>query len=401
MSVALTKSAVDSAVARAQAGERIELVDGQEQSLRLRAGERGAKWSVLLRLASGERIRVPVGPWPSVGIAEARQRARSMKAEASAGKDPRSAREEAKAASTVKELLELYEEQKLSQLRTMKATRQSLNRALASVMRRAAPSVTRRDIAKLIDESAKKAPIHANRQLAYIKAFFGWAVERGHLETNPASDISMPQQEAARDRFPTLPEIGEIWSGAEQLGWPFGSALRLLILIPSRREEIAAMGVSELDLEGGVWSLPGSRTKTGRALRVPLAPLAIKIIKEALQARTTDKDLIFSTTGGTPVSGWSKAKARLDMLIAEKRSEAEQPPMEHWRIHDLRRSFATVAADVLRIDPLVADRCLNHVGAATSGTVQRTYGRSELFDQRRDALTAWAHIIEKQLGEVS
>lgn len=57
---------------------------------------------------------------------------------------------------------------------------------------------------------------------------------------------------------------------------------------------------------------------------------------------------------------------------------------------DLRRSFATNACDVLQIDPAVADRCLNHVGASTTSTISRVYGRNEMFEQRRDALRKWS-----------
>ena len=67
--------------------------------------------------------------------------------------------------------------------------------------------------------------------------------------------------------------------------------------------------------------------------------------------------------------------------------------MAPWRIHDFRRSFATGACDHLRIDPVVADRCLNHVGASTTSTVARVYGRSEMIAQRRDALERWAALV--------
>ena len=113
-------------------------------------------------------------------------------------------------------------------------------------------------------------------------------------------------------------------------------------------------------------------------------------------ARATKDPFVFTTRGDRSISGWSKAKARLDRIIADRRlaHDPSSEPMVPWRFHDLRRSFATHACDVLHIDPAVADRCLNHVGASTSSTVSRIYARNEMFDQRRDALIAWAELIE-------
>ena len=71
--------------------------------------------------------------------------------------------------------------------------------------------------------------------------------------------------------------------------------------------------------------------------------------------------------------------------------------MPPWRLHDLRRGFATQACDLLQIDAAVADRCLNHVGSATTSTIARVYGRSEMFAQRRDALIRWADLLEAAL----
>ena len=164
------------------------------------------------------------------------------------------------------------------------------------------------------------------------------------------------------------------------------------------------MRVAELDLppdiDDGCWTLPAGRSKNGRAIRMPLAALARQVVSQALAARTVDGDFVFSTTGETPVSGWSRAKSRVDKLIRERRRRhgvlADMPP---WRFHDLRRTFATAACDVLQIDPAVADRCLNHVGASTTSTVSRIYARNEMFEQRRDALVRWAELLATATGK--
>ena len=95
-------------------------------------------------------------------------------------------------------------------------------------------------------------------------------------------------------------------------------------------------------------------------------------------------DLVFSMTGVTPVSGFSKAKTRLDALSG----------ISNWRLHDLRRTAVTAMAD-LGVDATVADRVLNDVGAGTMGTVKRVYERSELLDHRRARSREWSEYVIK------
>ena len=92
-----------------------------------------------------------------------------------------------------------------------------------------------------------------------------------------------------------------------------------------------------------------------------------------------DGPFLFTTTGTTAVSGFSRMKGKLDRLSG----------VDDWRLHDFRRTMVTAMVD-MGIDATTADRCLNHTGAATMSTVQRGYQRSDLLDQRRHAMEAWA-----------
>jgi integrase len=406
MATILTITAIESAVTKGLKGQRIELIDDREFGLRLRVGARGAKWSVLSRLPSGERLRVPLGSWPGLGIAEARRQAQAAKRSIELGENLNQKRRAARDHIKTSELIETYYQLKLSHLRTGGNAKRALMRLLRSVAKNDPASITRQQIVTALDRIALTAPIGANRTLAYCRAFLNWAVGRGHIDVNPALGIPKPSPERIRERTPSLDEIVEIWRAAEELGYPFGPAVKLLIVLPMRREEISSLRLDEMDFAdseskaGPVWTLPADRTKNGRALRVPLPSLACDVIRATLSSpmRPQSCDFLFSTTGETPPSGWTKAKRRLDSIIGQNRWHAgNTTAMPHWRIHDLRRSFATLACDELQIDPTVADRCLNHVGAATTSTISRVYARNEMFEQRKAALTAWGALLEGRL----
>lgn len=419
MAATLTKAGIDAEIAKVGRGQRAVLNDDREPGLCVRIGERGAKWCVQVRTRTGQKTRVTLGPWPSLGIADARDAARDAKRQAALGVNPNEARREAaraaelarKSRRTLADVLDDYETAKLAHLRRGAAARRALDGKkglLRDMLNREPRTITRADIADAVRRHAKTSPIAANRALAYANAFFNWCVSEEIMEANPAGTVKKPAKENQRDRFHTLEELREIWEAAGTLGYPFGPLYRLLIVLPMRREEIAAMPVAELDLGGdddptqGVWTLPAARTKRANALRVPLSPLARSIIKEALADpdRPKDSPFVFSTTGETAVSGFAKGKRRLDAAIATARAKraaatGEEPKaMPHWTIHDLRTTFNTHACERLHVDAAVADRILNHVASATTSKIMRVYNKSELFEPRKAALCAWASLIE-------
>lgn len=319
MPALLTDDAIATVVAKASFCEnRIELVDSVEPGLRLRAGKRGARWSLLMHRAVGDRIRIRLGCWPAVKVSNAREGARRMK------RQIRATFSQTEDALTVRDLLDLYYRRRLSQLRRGSRTLRSLEAGLGPLLERDALMITRRDIGGVVDRVADRAPVHANRTLAYIKALFSWAVGRGYLEINPAAGMAKPIREVVRDRAPDLPELVEIWNAAGLLDYPFGHAVRLLILTAGRRDEVAAMRVRELEFSSDgelCWTLPADRSKNGRAIRTALPALARALLEEALSSRSTKSPFVFTTNGVSPISGWSKAKARLDALIAKNRAE--------------------------------------------------------------------------------
>ena len=217
-------------------------------------------------------------------------------------------------------------------------------------------------------------------------------------------------KEIPRDRALSPDEIRYFWAGCDKLGWPFGPLFKLLLLTAQRRDEVGAMDWRELDLEKRLWTIPRERAKNNRAHEVHLSDLSVEIIETLPQivgqgsgdrAPAPEPRLVFTNTGRTPVSGFSKAKERLDAhILAMLRSElseagkdASQARVGEWILHDLRRTAATGMA-ALNISPHVVDRILNHVSGTIRG-VAAVYNRHAYLEERAEALDRWGCFVSR------
>ena len=235
------------------------------------------------------------------------------------------------------------------------------------------------DIHSLVDETRRSgAPglerrsdgpteARARAMLSCLSKMFGWLVQHRKVSQNPCKDVHRPDASRARDRVLTAAEMVKFWRATDAERKEFSALLKLLLLTGCRLNEVAGMTRSELSEDGATWNIPGARTKNRRPHVVPLAPLARKMVGSGSEG------FVFTTTGRSPVSGWSKIKRRLD--------EAMQIPP--WRLHDLRRTFVTGLAE-LGIRPDVIELAVNHVSGLRGG-IAGVYNRSELLPERRAA----------------
>ena len=229
-------------------------------------------------------------------------------------------------------------------------------------------------------ERRSKGPTEplARSMHAALSKMFGWLVERKRLKVNPVANVHSPKAPKSRDRVLSDSEIAKLWMAAGTVGKRHEAIIKLLLLTGCRREEVIAMRRSELSGDGKTWVIPGQRTKNHLTHIVPLPPLA----RDILAGIEPVGDFMFSTTGRTPVAGFSKLKRRLD-------AKMQVPP---WRFHDLRRTCATGMAEI-GIMPHVVEACLNHISGAKAG-VAGTYNRATYAAEKKAALERWASHVE-------
>ena len=333
-------------------------------------------------------------PLENLGADDAREQAKRKLAAVTLGDDPQACKQaaRAKAGNTLGAIVETYLDVKRATLRprSFAETTRYLRKYWKPLHGLPAHTIPRTDVAaRLAKIAADNGPVSATRARAALSALLAWAMREGIADANPVVGTNRPDgrrgEAKTRERVLSDAELAEIWRACGDDD--YGRIIRLLALTAQRRNEIGAMAWPEIDLERGIWTIPGDRTKNGRAHVVALTHAARAIV-EGVEHRT-GTDRLFGR-GGNGFGGWSKAKAALDQRIAKNRG-ARAEPLAPWCVHDIRRTVATRMAD-LGVLPHVIEAVLNHVSGHKAG-VAGVYNRASYEREMRAALVLWADRI--------
>lgn len=349
---------------------------------------------------AGITRKIKIGKFPAVKPDEARKVAMQYAAEVARKLDPQ---ERLKKETNIRlkshenafgKLFETYSTKQLSQNRSGAEAKRLIEREFFPTLKNTAiNSVDRADISKIINRIyVRDAPYAANRTLSFVKTFFRWAVGEGYLQGDPTSGMQKPfKGESARERVLSADEIKVLWKQFEELKYPFDSALKLLLLTGQRRDEVGSVRWQDLDLSKGLWLLPRDFTKNKLPHQVPLQGMALDIIKDIPKQafkdeatnRTKPSEYVFTTTGKTPISGWSKIKDRIEEASIDNKTKVKDK-IKDWRIHDLRRTVSSNLGDLGYHDGDIG-MLLNH----QSRGVTAVYNRSAYLDKKKEMLEKW------------
>jgi integrase len=238
--------------------------------------------------------------------------------------------------------------------------------------------IDKRAIAQRLDAIEEgSGGISRNRVRVSLSAFFNWANRQALAEGNPVHGTETVK-ERRRDRVLSDPELAALWralpSGA------FGDILRLLVLTGQRRNEIALLEWTEVDLGKGLIRLGPERTKNKCPHEIPLSQSALTILRRNFPGPHVANARPEASVFGRFTS-WTTAKAALDHRL----------PLAAWTVHDLRRTCATGLGN-LRVGPHIIETVLNHRSGHKAG-VAGTYNRSAYPEEVREALERWADHV--------
>jgi integrase len=131
--------------------------------------------------------------------------------------------------------------------------------------------------------------------------------------------------------------------------------------------------------EDGTWTIPKEEREKGNAGIIKLPRIAFEVIEA--QPRIADNPYIFpGPRGEGPFNAFGKYKAELDAKLGFP---------EPWVVHDLRRTARSLMAKAGVADN-IAERVLGHVISGVHGV----YNRHDYTDEKADALTKLAALIE-------
>lgn len=292
--------------------------------------------------------------------------------------------------------------------------------------------ITPATIARLLSRIDKDGgPVDAT--LKNIRMVFRFAQSRGLFHGQLPTTGMTPRQSPVKEvRALTDEELRAVWRATQRQGGSFGAVVRLLMLTGQRRSEIAELRWGEVDWDRQLLIVPADRVKNRAGTHeVPLSAPALAILREMQEAYAAmghKSGLVFpSETGDTPISGWTKLRAKLDRTVqgelanlsdtewrsiraggalrpdtwelkAEALAKIAATPTTPWRIHDLRHTFITrcrdgeenAAGEITWSAPLdVLQATVNH--EITAGVTQR-YDHGDIqrrYRLRKRELMEW------------
>jgi len=382
----------------AKDGKRTEYRDKKVRGLLLRVTPKGEKsWAVLYRRSSdGKRRRYTIGSYPEFSLQEARKKALDITARVAREEDPAGEKQERRKAESFEELAMRWLERhaKVKKRSWREDEKRLAHDLLPCIGGMKAAEVTKRDIIRAIDIVADRGALYqANRVLTLARTIYNWALAEDLLDVNPTLGIRKRIDEKPRERVLSDAEIECLWNGLDRARMTEGIRLiiRLALLTGQRIGEICGIRKSEIDLNNGVWELPGARTKNGRSHRVPLSGPAMALLKRARELSGGSPFLFPSPKHGQSINPQAPSRAlnRAKDVIGVK----------DVRIHDLRRTVTSGMAR-LGVAREVISKVLNHV-SGDNGITGRVYDRYSYDDEKRQALQEWGDYVMKITGAAS
>jgi integrase len=385
----LTKRFIDALKPQSDGGLDLFAWDSELRGFGLRMKPSGAaSYLVQYRTPQGQTRRLAFAKAGTLTPEQARAKARHLLAQVEGGEDPSAQRHEARKALTVAQLCESYMEAARAGLvmtRFRKSKRAStiaidegrVSRHIVPLIgQRIASELRRADVQRMADaiasgktsgtfETKARAKVHvvggtgtAARVVELLGGVWTWAEKRALVSgPNPARGIETHRGEA-KDRVLSkneLASLGKALQNHEGRWQTACAAIRLCALTGLRREEAAGLQWREIDLDGSCLRL--GETKTGRSTR----PIGKEAVEHLRAHPRLHAEWLFPNRDGTGSADLKKAIAAI----------FDAAGLKDARSHDLRRTFASVAAELGYGDAAIAEL----LGHARRGVTERHYVR--------------------------
>ena len=342
---------------------------------------------------AGRRLDRGLGSWPAVSLAQARELGFRNRVTARTGGNPFAGPSNR---PTFREAAAKVAEADRARLSATSArtNEAALERyAFPILADRRVNEIGRGEVLRCLSMIWTARPAIARKVRQRIRATLAWAQAHGYVEHNVAGeaiDGALPAMPLVRKHHEALNyrDIPEALQKIASCGASESAraALRYVVLTACRTIEVRGARWSEIDLEERTWTIPATRMKTRREHKVPLSPATLDVLHGVERLRRGDDALVFPSPTG-------------DRLLAKVTlaNTMKSAGIGNGTVHGFRSSFRDWCSERTSVPHAVAEMALaHHLGSA----VERSYARSDLFEQRRRLMDQWASYVTGGLAKV-
>ena len=358
----------------------------------------GKSW--VQRITIDRRRRdIGLGAFPSVGLAQAREKAADNRAAVAEGRDP-VAEKHSPAMPTFREAARAVHAANNPRWRNARHAAswlQTLERhAMPVIGNTPLDRIDRGAVLRVLTPIWTTRPETARRVRQRMRTVFRWGMAHGFMESNPAGeaiDGALAPMPKVKAHLRTLP-YPDVSAAVETVAASAASVaaklcFRFLVLTAARSGEARGATWGEIDIAGQEWRIPSRRMKAGMEHRVPLSRQALAVLGEAMVLRD-ESGLVFPSPlkAGAPMSDMTLTKILRAVGLADRAT-----------VHGFRSSFKDWTLEQTDTPWAVSEAALAHV---LGNSTEQAYARSDLFERRRALMQLWAdYLAGEPQGELA
>jgi integrase len=371
-----------------------KLTDGEGMYLEVQPT--GARWWRLKFRWAGRERRLSLGVYPTVGLSDARERRREVRAQLAAGLDPSAQRrvERVRVSIEARDTFRAVADEWLAakgagwaEEHRNKVVGRLRNYLFPAFGNRPIRNITGPEMVELAQRIAVRSPDTARRVLQVAGAVFRFAIVSHRADTDPSYRLAeMLPPKSQRHFAAVLPraEVGALLRAIDgyEGGFLTRAALLLTALTFTRPGEIRAAEWAELDLDAGEWRIPAARMKGRREHWVPLSAQAVDLLRQ-VQGVTGRNRFVFPSlrTGSRPMSENTLTGALRRLGYTGEQMQAH--------------GFRTVASTHLHEMGFITQMVEAQLAHGDPDAVRGAYNRAEWRNDRRAMMQRWADHLDE------
>lgn len=395
----------------ADPGKRTCYYDSKVDGLELRVTDKGSKSFSVYRWINGKARRIVIGRFsptamqgpdfdkdplsvmgnnPVLSVENARKLASAVLIDLTAGNEPLETRRHSDSI-TLGELFRQYiDNYAMEHTKTWNVMEECFDRYLSHWKGREVTSIKRSHIQQLINKLGnERGKTTANRTLQLLRAIINKGIQWSLVEgDNPATGIAMYKLKP-RKRFLAEHELPRLIAAIEEdESQDIRDYIHLSLYTGARKMNVLSMRWQDVDLEGGVWTIPD--TKNDESQEFLLTEPELEILKRRYAERDRSDPnavrFVFPGTGAKghladPKKGWHRILRRAGI--------------NDLHLHDLRRTLGTYMA-MSGVSLSVIGNALNHKDLSTT---RKVYAQSAREAEKQARILAHKRIFAKRSSE--